>query len=350
MTVKVGLVGFGAAGRYLHAPVIAAADMEIAAIVSSREADVKADWPEADRLTRFEDLALRDDIDLVVLATPHELHYRQAKWALEAGHNVVVEKPFTLTRAEANDLAELADACDLKLAVYQNRRWDSDFLTLRRLIAEGALGEVTGFHMRWDRYRPTVVDRWHESARPGTGMLYNLGPHLIDQTLQLFGRPDWLIADVFTQREGGLSDDGFEILMGKGRLRITLGVSLIVPGECTWRYQMTGTEATFLKAGLDPQETQLREGMRPNAAEFGQEPEDQWGVLVRPDGSRRPVPAETGCWTEFYRGMRRAIEDGTPVPVSARSAAEVIELIELTQQSARTGRRIDLVQRREGHP
>lgn len=342
MTLSAGLAGFGPAGRYFHAPLLQAAGINVAAVVTSQVEAVKETLPSAAVLQTFEPLLEREDIDLIVIATPTGLHASQAAAALRAGKHVVVDKPLSVTSAEAQALARLASECDRKLAVFQNRRWDSDFLTIRRLIEEQQLGEISAFHARWDRFRPTIVDRWRERAEPGSGMLYDLGSHLIDQALQLFGRPDWIQADVFTQRAGGVADDGFEILMGKGVLRISLGVSSIAASG-DWRYRVHGSRAAFFKGGLDPQEDQLRSGMKPDAYDFGIEPAAQQGKLVvGADGQARTIESERGRWRLFYERLCSSIEQGSAVPVSADEARVTLEIIEQARRSSVEGRRIAL--------
>ncbi|SOC07248.1 Gfo/Idh/MocA family oxidoreductase [Stappia indica] len=341
MALRVGFSGYGAAGRYLHAPLVAAAGMEVAAVATSRGAEVAADFPQAAVVSDFEALLARPDIDLVVIVTPNVLHVPQVRAALTAGRHVVVDKPATPTRAEAEQLAALASEKGLKLAVYHNRRWDSDFLTARRLLESGELGEIAALRLVWDRFRPQVLDRWRDRPAPASGNLYDLGSHLIDQALQLVGMPDWLQADVFTQRQGGATDDGFELLMGLGRMRLSLGVSLISAAPRD-RFRIEGTAGLFRKQGLDVQEDQLKAGMAPLDPQFGREPEAQQGEIVAPDGSRRAVPCERGRWLTFYERMRQAIESDGEVPVTMASAAKVIGLIEAAHASARLGRRIAL--------
>ena len=338
----VGLIGFGLAGRYFHAPLIRAAGMELRAVVTSRTEEVRQSAPGAAVLGSTAALLSRTDIDLVTIATPNHLHADQIRDALNAGKHVVVDKPLSVTSLQGRSLAQSAAAQGLRLAAFQNRRWDSDFLTVRKLIEAGRLGAINAFHARWDRFRPVVADRWRERAEPGAGMLYDLGSHLVDQALCLFGRPDWIQADVFTQRRGGETDDGFEILMAKDALRITLGVSSIT-ADGGWRYRVHGSRGSFLKAGLDPQEPQLRAGMQPDSPEFGFEPAEQWGKLILgADGSRQTIASERGRWTEFYEGMRDSIERGETVPVMAEEACVTLEIIEAAVKSSESGRRVKL--------
>jgi scyllo-inositol 2-dehydrogenase (NADP+) len=341
MTLRVGFSGFGAAGRFLHAPLVEAAGMEVAAVATSRAAEVSALHPGATIVSGFEALLDVPGLDLIVVVTPNALHVPQVEAALEAGYHVVVDKPATPTRAEGEALADLAEARDLKLAVYHNRRWDSDFLTARRVLSEGRLGELRGLRMHWDRFRPQVLDRWRDRPAVASGNLYDLGSHLIDQALLLVGMPDWLQADVFAQRPGGVTDDGFEILMAKGDLRISLGVTLIgaTPRD---RFRLEGLNAAYRKTGLDVQEDQLRAGVSPFDPAFGIEPESQWGETVDGEGRHLPVRPEPGRWLSFYEAMREAITSGGEVPVTMRSAARTIGVIEAAHASARDGRRIAL--------
>lgn len=342
MTIRVGLLGYGLAGRYFHAPLLSAAGFEIAAVVSSRSDEIRATLPGATIVDTAESLCARDDIDLVVVATPTQAHTEQVRMALEAGKHVVVDKPFTVTAREARELTALAQRRQRMLSVFHNRRWDNDFLTLQRLLRDGVLGEVHGYHARWDRFRPEPSPSWRNLPEPASGMLYDLGSHMLDQVLVLFGRPDWIQGDVFTQRPGALADDGFELLLGKGRLRITLGVSYLA-SEGGWRYRVHGTQASYLKSELDPQEDQSRAGIVPSDPRFGVEAPELAGTLVfGASGRRESVPSETGSWITYYRRVHDCIAHGAPNPVPAEQAAEVIELIEAAYASAREGRRIAL--------
>lgn len=340
--VKVGLIGFGLAGKYFHAPLLRAAGFEVAAVVTSRAEEARSAIPNVSVLRDAEELFARTDIDLVVIATPTNLHAAQTRAALLAGKHVVVDKPVSATSADARELAELAAKQNLTLGVFHNRRWDNDFLTLRKLIAAGRLGEINAYHARWDRFRPQPSAGWRNNAERSSSMLFDLGSHMLDQALVLFGRPEWIQADVFTQRPGALAEDGFEILMAKGTLRITLGVSYMA-SEGGWRYRVHGSQASYLKAQLDPQEDQARAGITPDDAQFGVEPKSDWGLLVTgATGITEIIPSEHGRWMSFYEQMHTSITEGTPVPVSAEEAADVIELIEAAYQSSSEGRRVYL--------
>lgn len=343
--IRAGLIGYGLAGRIFHAPLLRAAGMDLCAVVTSRAEEVSRDQQGVEVLSDPARLIRRSDVDLVVVATPNDSHHPLARAALEAGKHVVVDKPFTISSAEADDLIALARERACLLSVFQNRRWDSDFLTLKSCIERGELGEITSYGARYDRFRPTVRDRWREGSGAGAGLLYDLGAHLIDQALQLLGWPDWLMADIGAQREGGRSDDWFQILMGKGALRILLGAGSIVadPGP---RLVVHGGRGSFIKSGLDVQEDQLRAGARPGDPVFGIEPEGQHAqVTTTVDGqafSSRREPSLPGCHVEFYLRLRAAIEHGAELPVQAEEARDVIRIIELARRSHAEGRRLDL--------
>jgi scyllo-inositol 2-dehydrogenase (NADP+) len=342
MTIRAGIIGFGVAGRYFHAPLLRAAGMSIPAVVTSKPEPARQYLGNVDILTSADELLARDDIDLVVICSPNTLHVPQSAAALRAGKHVVVEKPVSATAAEVSDLDQLATEHKRKFAVFQNRRWDSDFLTLKRLIDEGRLGAINSYHARWDRFRPRVTETWRDRDLPGQGILYDLGTHLIDQTLMLFGAPEWLYANVFTQRDNGVTVDGFEILLGQGKLRMTLGVSLLC-ADGGYRYRVNGSRASFLKAGLDQQEPQLRAGMEPTEHSFGTEPAEQWGTLVQGEtGQREVITPQTGRWLTFYELMRNAIEQDGPVPVSAAQAYDTMRIVEAALTSSAMGCRIDL--------
>jgi scyllo-inositol 2-dehydrogenase (NADP+) len=342
MTLRAGILGFGVAGRYFHAPLLRAAGFSIPAVVTSKPAPAQEYLGDVDVLATPDELLARQDIDMVTIASPSPMHVEHATAALRAGKHVVVDKPLAPTAAEVSELEQLARQYKRKLSVFQNRRWDSDFLTIKKLLEQGRLGKINSFHARWDRFRPQVTDRWRERDDPGNGILYDLGTHLIDQTLMLFGPPEWLYANVFTQRENSVTVDGFEILLGQGALRMTLGVSLVC-ADGGYRYRVNGSQASFLKAGLDQQEAQLRAGVEPDEHIFGSEPTEQWGTLVHgATGQREIITPETGRWVSFYEGMREAIEHDRPVPVPAGQAYDTIRVIEAALTSSAMGCRIDL--------
>jgi len=336
----VGLVGFGFSARVLHLPLILSSGMSIVGVVTRQHAAVREALPSAQVLPDIESLLALERLDLVVIATPNHLHHAQGLAALEQGKHVVIDKPLALTVSEADALIGAAARHGCKLAVFQNRRWDSDFLTIQRLVNQNLLGPLSAFEARWDRYRPLVPDRWREHTQYGGGLLYDLGAHLIDQALCLFGMPDWLQADVFAQRETAVADDGFEIRMAKGNVRISLGAGSLVADHAL-RYRVHGLKASYRKSGLDVQERQLRAGMLPSDAAFGVEPPEHWGQLVHGETAGcETVVAERGRWREFYDAMRRSIEQDAAVPVCGSEARRVLMIIEAARRSSDSGHRV----------
>ncbi|HEY2417208.1 MAG TPA: Gfo/Idh/MocA family oxidoreductase [Steroidobacteraceae bacterium] len=341
MTISVGLVGFGLSARTLQLPLILAAGMSVSGVVTRQVPAVRELLPGARVLPDLEALLALQPLDLVVIGTPNHLHCAQALLALEHGKHVVVDKPLARTTLEADRLIAAAAHHHRKLAVFHNRRWDSDFLTIEKILAENRLGPIVSFEARWDRYRPAVSTRWREHSEFGGGMLFDLGSHLIDQSLCLFGMPQWLQADVFAQRPGAMVDDGFELRMGKDNLRISLGVSSIAADHAL-RYRIHGLEGSYRKSGMDPQEAQLAAGVSPHDDAFGVEPQTQWGRVARDGSGEHAVGAERGRWLEFYQAMRQSIEADAPVPVSAQQARKVLAIIEAARRSNQDGRRIEL--------
>jgi scyllo-inositol 2-dehydrogenase (NADP+) len=337
--IHVGLVGFGAAGRVFHAPVIRGVPgLELRAILQRHGASAQEMYPDV-RVVRDLDTLLADDgIRLVLIATPNVSHHELARQCLLAGRDVVVDKPFTVTSAEARDLVETAASRGRLLSVYQNRRWDGDFLTVRQLIASGALGRVVQFESRFDRYRPRRRPAaWRESDEPGSGILFDFGPHLLDQALVLFGMPQAITADVRLERDDAVVDDAFDILLHYPNLRVLLGATMLAcaPGP---RLLVHGTRGTYSKYGLDPQENALKAGGLPGSPGWGQEDESLWGVLsLAEDGSveRRAVRTQPGDYRLFYANVRDAIAGSAELAVTPQQALCVIRLLELARESSR---------------
>jgi scyllo-inositol 2-dehydrogenase (NADP+) len=324
--IRAGLVGYGLAGSAFHAPLVRACGrMELSAVMTSR------DVPGAVR--GLDELLERSD--LVIVASPNATHFEITKAAIEAGKHVVVDKPFTPTIAEADELIALAAAEDVKLTVFHNRRWDSDFLTVRKLLPD--LGEVRLYEAHWDRFRPALREGWKEQPDGTTGVLNDLGPHLIDQALVLFGMPEALTADIAAQREGSRIDDYFELTLHYGDMRVVLASSTLVTAPRP-RFAIHGTGGSFVKYGLDPQELAMKGGANPLDPSFGVD--DSAGSLTAPDGTIRTIKSERGRYLSFYRQVADAIIGDGPLPVEAADARAVMHIIDLARQSARDGRRL----------
>jgi len=333
--IRVGLVGYGFASKTFHAPLIAGtSEMELAAISSSDATKVQADWPSvqvvSDPQTLFDDPTLH----LIVIPTPNETHFPLAKAALTAGKHVVVDKPFTVTLSQARELDALAKAKGLLLSVFHNRRWDSDFLTVKALLAEGTLGDVRYFESHFDRFRPQEQQRWREQQGPGSGIWYDLGPHLIDQALQLFGSPVAINVDTAELRAGSVTTDYFHATLIYPQRRVVLHGSLLVAAESA-RYLVHGTKGSYVKFGLDPQEDSLKSGARPPQEDWGYDMRD--GVLTLADGDvmiEKALLTIPGNYPAYYAAIRDAVNGTGENPVKAEEAIQVMELIELGLQSA----------------
>lgn len=334
--VKVGIIGFGLSGQVFHAPIIQAVDgMEIVKVVSGNPQKVNQQLPDAEVVGTLDDLLTDEHIDLVVITSPNQTHYPFAKQALQAGKHVVVEKPFVINSEEARDLIETASQHNRLLSVYQNRRWDNDFLTVKQTIESGVLGEVAIYEAHYDRYRPQVTDRWREQEGPGSGMLYDLGAHLIDQALHLFGMPASVYADVFPQRAGSKVDDYFHLVLNYETLRVILHSGSLVTQHGP-RFQVHGRQGSFIKYGLDSQEDMLRQGGLPGQPGWGADREEWYGELtLSVDGTMQTEKVKTleGGYERFYESMFAAITEHTSVPVQAEDALNTIKVIELAIQS-----------------
>jgi scyllo-inositol 2-dehydrogenase (NADP+) len=339
--IGVGLAGYGLGGSVFHAPLIQAEPgLRLHAVVTSRDEQVRRELPGVGVVGSAAELLQDPAVELVVVAAPNAVHHQLAAAALRAGRHVVVDKPFALSTADADELIGLAEATDRRLSVFHNRRWDSDFLTVRRCLEAGVLGDVSTFTSRYDRFRPVPKGSWKEQDVPGSGVLWDLGPHLVDQALQLFGRPETVWADVGVQRPGVEAVDYLHLALGYGRLRVLLhaGMEVRDPGP---RFEVHGDRGSFVKHGMDLQEQALRAGGRPGDPGWGSEPPDRHGTLtgevagLELRGRLESVPGDYGA---FYAAMAAAIRGGGPVPVPAAEARDVIMVIELALASAREGR------------
>jgi scyllo-inositol 2-dehydrogenase (NADP+) len=337
--INVGVIGYGLAGASFHAPLVAAVDrLKLAAIVTSRAEQVGRDHPGVAVVASAEALIADPGIDLIVIATPNDLHAPLAHAALEAGKHVVIDKPFALNPGAAADLMTVAKAQGRVLSVFHNRRWDSDFLTVQTVLQGGALGEVMLAELRWDRFRPAIKQGWREaSVAEGGGMLADLGPHLIDQAINLFGLPHALTADLAAQRAGVVVDDYFELVLHYGARRVILSASTLVAAPRP-RFSLHGSLGSFVKYGLDPQEPFLRAGGKAGDPGYGEEPAATFGRLTIGEGAPQVVPSARGDWRLYYEGMADAILNGAPPPVDPADALAGLELIALARRSAADGR------------
>lgn len=313
MAIEVGLLGYGKAGKGFHEPLIRSVEGLNLRTIARRDDVAK----------------VIDDptIQLVVVATPNTSHFDLAQRAMLAGKHVVVDKPFTVTAAEARRLIAISHETKRVLTVFHNRRWEGDFLTIRRLIEQGAFGRLFSYEAHFDRFRNEPrPGAWRESADPGSGILYDLGSHLIDQALLLFGEPERIVGDVRIERDFARADDAFDIWMHYPRLKVTLIAGMLVR-ERTPRYVLRGSTATFVKYGLDPQEADLAAGRSPRDQDWGREPREQWGTLIS-DAGEQVIETLPGNYAAFYENVRDAISGRAELEVRAEDAARTIEIIE----------------------
>ncbi|SFF64083.1 Predicted dehydrogenase [Actinacidiphila alni] len=347
--LRVGLVGYGPAGSFFHAPLIAATEgLVLDTVVTGspeRRAQALAEHPDVSFAATADELWARSaELDLIVLASPNRTHVPLATAALDAGLPVVVDKPIAGTAAEARELAAFAERRGLLLSVFQNRRWDSDFLTLQGLLAKGELGEVQRFESRFERWRPQPKGGWRESGDPAEigGLLYDLGSHLVDQALALFGPAARVYAESDIQRPGAAADDDtFIAITHTNGVHSHLWMSATT-ARLGPRFRVLGSLGGYVTYGLDPQEAALREGLRPGeGAAWGAEPESAWGT-VGTDDNVRPVPSVPGDYPAFYAAVAAALRDGTPPPVTALEAAAALDVLEAAKRSAAQGGTVTL--------
>jgi predicted dehydrogenase len=342
--LRVGLVGYGLAGSAFHAPFLTTTPgVRLEAIVTGsadRQGAARRDVPGARIVATADELwAMAPALDAAVIATPNRTHVPLARAALDAGLHVVVDKPLAVTAAEARALVAEARRSGRVLTVYQNRRWDGDFRTLRALLGAGALGEPLRFESRFERWRPEPKPGWRErgSAEEGGGILLDLGSHLVDQALVLFGPAATVYAEVERRREGVVvEDDVFMAITHAGGVRSHLHLSALAaqPGP---RLRLLGSAGAYVKHGLDVQEEALRRGERPASDAWGVEPRERWGILGAGD-DLRPIPTERGDYGAFYAALAAALRDGTAPPVSPDDAVATLEVLEAARRSAADGR------------
>ncbi len=350
--IRTGVIGYGLAGRVFHAPFVAAVGgLQLAAIVQRNGDEAGRHYPNT-TIYRSVDELLASDVELVVVATPNETHVPMARAALLAGKHVVIDKPFAPTWAEALELESLGLQTGRMLVPFHNRRFDGDFLTLQMLLRESAVGRAVTLRSRFDRFRPIPRQgTWKEEAGLQNGLLLDLGSHLVDQALVLFGRPDTLQASVRTDRDDSLIEDAFDIVLqfrqNGYNVRVEVG-STMTAAVYEPRFRLEGTHGAFVKMGLDPQEPALVDGAtvppQGSTEDWLTEQESAWGTLTTaPDPAQpatlqtRTVPTMRGDYRRFYAGVADALHHGSAPPVTPRDAVRLARLLELARESSRTG-------------
>ena len=341
--IRTGIIGYGLSGRIFHSPFIAANPAFSLDVISTsndaRAQQAREQHPSATVVATPDEL-LDSELDLVVLASPAQVHLEQAQAAIAAGIAVVIDKPFAASVAEATRIIEASEDARVPLTVYQNRRWDGDFRTVRALLDQGVLGRVHRFESTFERWSPALRDRWQDTTptSEGAGITFDLGSHLVDQALQLFGPATLEGAELSVMRDGGVSDDeAFLSLLHESGVRSHLTMSRFAAQNAP-RFRVLGSESGYTVYGLDGQEPALMAGAQPSDPGFGDVPEDRWGMLGITGSADRPptpYPTERGEYAEFYAGVAAALQNGTPMPVDPREALAALDLIE--QAHRRTG-------------
>lgn len=335
--IRTAVIGFGLSARVFHLPFIqASARFTLTAISSSQYETVQQAFPHTVCFSDAKQLIDQAECELVIITAPNQAHFALAQYALSQGKHVLVEKPLTVTSQEAGQLIALAKAQGKILAPFHNRRWDGDFLTVKQLIEQGQLGEIKGFESHFDRFRPVPQQRWREDAQTGSGILYDLGPHLIDQALALFGPPQAITARVLALRPDAQAVDYFHLQLHYPDKEVVLHADPYQAGPNP-RFKVQGDKGTFIKLGLDPQEARLRAGILPIEPTWAEETTEQFGVLYLPD-EQQVIPTQTGGYQHLFSNIADAIDKKAPLLVSAEQALMGIEIIESALQSHLDGR------------
>ncbi|MBN1188027.1 MAG: oxidoreductase [Bacteroidales bacterium] len=340
--INTALCSFGMSGAIFHGPLLNAHPGFSIACILERTKELSKEKYNAKIVKNYKEILQDKTIDLVVVNTPDDLHYSMTKLALLSGKHVVVEKPFTQTVEEGEELISLANEQGKILTVFQNRRWDGDYLTVEKIVKSQILGRLVSFEAHFDRFRNYIQDSWKEDNSRGTGTIYNLGPHLIDQVLVLFGMPISVFANIKIFRTTGKVDDYFDIFLEYPDKLALIRASYLVK-EAGPRYLIHGTEGSFVKYGLDPQEEALKQGLLPDTKDWGTEPEEKWGILHLDKGEineRKKIETTPGNYLQFYQNLYETINGKSDLLVKPEEALDVIKIIEAAKQSARRGCKI----------
>jgi scyllo-inositol 2-dehydrogenase (NADP+) len=333
--IKVGIIGYGLSGRYLQAPFFATNPSFSLVAVVTKSYEPKEQYSNIVVYSTADELINDPEIDLISICSPSDTHFELAKKVLLAGKHCLVEKPFTATKAEAIALFALATKMGKIITVFQNRRFDSDFLTVKKILESGHLGSLVSYEAHFDRYKPVLnAKKWKETMQPGNGILYDLGSHILDQTIVLFGKPISVAGEKFTQREGSDIDDAFDIRLNYGRLKVKLSASLLVK-KLGPRYTIHGTKGSFIKYGIDVQEDHSKDGLLPNEINFGIESEKEAGLLVYEKNGveySERVISEKGNWTGFFQNLADTINGKTEIEVKDFQILEQISILEMIEK------------------
>lgn len=344
--INTAIIGFGTSGKYFHAPFFHAhPNFKLKKIVERHSAESKRLYPYVEVVSDYKNLLKDKSIQLIAICTPNFLHFEQAKACLKAGKHIIIEKPFTVSSNEADTLIRLSQKYKRNIFVYHNRRWDGDFKTIQRIVDKDILGEIYEFEAHFDRYRPMVASgKWKEKQNEGSGILYDLGAHLIDQALTLFGKPKSLKADIQQQRNNALVDDFFRIELYYPNLKVILTAGMLVKNH-DLRYILKGHKGTFKKTGIDPQEAYLRKGLMPNTPNWGKEPKEHWGLMDAVIDKKHclcNIETLQGNYMDFFNNVYEVISKNTEIIVKPEQARNVIKLIELAFLSSKNQSQIKI--------
>ena len=336
--IKVGVIGYGYSAKTFHIPLIETSEyMELVAINSSQKEVVREQYPNIAIFDTAQALITSANLELIVITAPNNVHYSLAKLCLERGINVVIEKPMVTTSVEAQELVDLAKEQALLLSVFHNRRWDGDFLTVKKLLKSNQLGDVRYFESHYDRFRPTVRQRWREQAGKGSGIWFDLGSHLVDQAINIFGLPEALTARCLPLRSGSQTTDYFHVQLHYENLEVVLHASSFSAAP-NIRFRIEGTKGSFIKYGFDPQEEQLKKGISPINSLCGVENEENYGRLYT-EFSSVAIETQQGCYNQYYLEIVQAIKLSGCNPVNPADAVEVLKILELAEISSESGKK-----------
>ncbi len=345
--VKAGLVSFGISSKTFHAPFLTTMpEYQLVSVVERKTRDAEKAYPGVRVVASFEKLIADPDVELVIITSPNETHFPYSKAAMEAGKHVVVEKPFTVSSNESAELVEVSKRTGKICSVYHNRRYVADFRTMQEIIGKKLLGDLHEFTAHYDRYRPDprTYGLWREEPIPGSGILYDLGSHLMDQSLVLFGKPTHVYADIRRQKSYSQVDDYFNVELDYGFLKVTLHGGMLVR-EMGPRYMMHGTKGSYIKSGEDQQEERLKAGELPVGENWCYEPEEMHGLIhTEIDGEvvRKKYPSLKGDFGDYYRDLYKSIRESAPVKVKAEHGHNVVRIIELAFESSEKKARVEV--------
>lgn len=337
--IKTAIVGFGSVAEKMHAPLISVCpDLDLVASVERHTTNCQELYSGVTTYRSLQELLDADTVELIVITTPNEFHFPMAMQCLNAGKHVVVDKPVTIFSHEAEQLNKLAEEKGLICSVFHNRRYDGDFMTLQKLVQQGDLGDLVYLESHFDRFRPEVSENWREKEVPGNGITFDLGSHLIDQVVLLFGAPNWVQADIRTQRTGAIADDHFDIIMDYGSLKARVTASALV-NVSTPKFLLLGKNGSYQKFGLDVQEAAFKLGQKPEGENWGVEPETSWGKLYLSEETKlyETLP---GDYRILYQNVADGILKGSKLAITIPQTISVLKIIEASFKSATSGKRV----------